>query len=140
MHTARTRPARVWLATLVLLTVQTVQAAPDLSAAERAAASRVRAETIRRITAELAAPGMAGRGTGQPGGDRAASYIAARMADIGLEPLGDGGTFVQDVPVIAAELLPGSQVAAGEARLAPATDFVVAAPLTAESATVEGAL
>jgi len=43
----------------------------------------------------LAAPEMEGRASGTPGGDRAAHYIADRLAAAGLAPGGEGGTFFQ---------------------------------------------
>ena len=43
----------------------------------------------------LAAPAMRGRGLGTSELDRAAAYIANRFHDAGLQPGGDGGTFLQ---------------------------------------------
>lgn len=43
----------------------------------------------------LAAPAMEGRGSGTPGGERAAQYLAERMAAMRLRPGGDGGTYFQ---------------------------------------------
>jgi hypothetical protein len=62
----------------------------------------------------LTAPEMEGRGSGTPGGDRAARYIAAELARIGLRPGGDAGTFFQEFVV-------GETPRAGAgSRLAPA--------------------
>jgi hypothetical protein len=47
----------------------------------------------------LAADSMEGRGTGTPGGERAARYIASQLEEFGLEPLGEDGTWFQDVPL-----------------------------------------
>ena len=47
----------------------------------------------------LTAPDMEGRGSGTPGGDRAARYIAAELARLGLQPGGDAGTFFQEFAV-----------------------------------------
>jgi hypothetical protein len=47
----------------------------------------------------LTAPEMEGRGSGTPGGDRAARYIAAELARLGLQPGGDAGTFFQEFVV-----------------------------------------
>jgi len=47
----------------------------------------------------LTAPEMEGRGSGTPGGERAARYIAAELARIGLRPGGDAGTFFQEFVV-----------------------------------------
>jgi hypothetical protein len=42
---------------------------------------------------------MEGRGSGTPGGDRAARYIAAELGRLGLRPGGDAGTFFQEFVV-----------------------------------------
>ena len=47
----------------------------------------------------LTAPEMEGRGSATPGGDRAARYIAAELARLGLQPGGDAGTFFQEFVV-----------------------------------------
>lgn len=41
----------------------------------------------------LTAPAMEGRGSGPPGGDRAARYIAGVLPRAGLRPAGDAGSF-----------------------------------------------
>ena len=46
----------------------------------------------------LSADEMEGRGTGQPGGDRAAEYIAGRFEAIGLEPI--DGSYFQTVELV----------------------------------------
>lgn len=68
-----------------------------LSATETLLAERLSVDTIKAITAALSAEEMQGRGTLQPGGDRAANYIADRFAKLGLKPLGDKGTFLQRI-------------------------------------------
>jgi aminopeptidase YwaD len=66
----------------------------------------------------LTAPGMEGRGSGTPGGERAARYIADALAAAGLSGGGEGGAFWQSfamgTDVVRAG--PGS----GLARLGPA--------------------
>lgn len=59
------------------------------------AAQRIAAD-LRR----LAADDMQGRETGTPGYERAAAFVAAQMADAGLEPAGEGGTWFQRVPLL----------------------------------------
>lgn len=46
----------------------------------------------------LAGPECMGRGTGQPGFQKAADYVAARFKEFGLKPIGDNGTYFQNVP------------------------------------------
>ncbi len=43
----------------------------------------------------LSAPDMEGRGSGTPGGDRAAALISSVFREAGLTPGGDGGGFLQ---------------------------------------------
>jgi hypothetical protein len=59
----------------------------------------VRAADVQRDLATLAADSMEGRGTGTPGGARAARWLAAEFGRAGLLPAGDSGTFLQQVPL-----------------------------------------
>jgi Peptidase family M28/PA domain len=52
-----------------------------------------------RLTAQLAGDAMEGRDTGSPAYARAARIVAARFAAAGLKPAGDGGTWLQSVPL-----------------------------------------
>jgi hypothetical protein len=52
-----------------------------------------------QTTTELSSDAMEGRDTGSPGYARAAALVAERFAAAGLEPLGDKGTWFQDVPM-----------------------------------------
>lgn len=47
----------------------------------------------------LAGPGFEGRGTGQIGYTKAAHWVAGKTAEFGLEPMGDGGTYFQMLPM-----------------------------------------
>ncbi|MBD0370744.1 MAG: M20/M25/M40 family metallo-hydrolase [Pyrinomonadaceae bacterium] len=117
-----------------------VKTAPTLSAAERAAASLVRAETIRKITTELSAPEMQGRGTAQPGGERAARYIADHFQKLGLKPAGDNGTYLQAIKFKSSQVTPDSSLKAGNAVLKQGADFVLAPPFTSEQMDASGGL
>lgn len=46
----------------------------------------------------LAGPECEGRGTGQPGYQKAAEFMAARFKEFGLKPMGDDGTYFQSMP------------------------------------------
>lgn len=46
----------------------------------------------------LASPEFEGRGTGQPGFEKAANFVAAHFRALGLEARGDNGTYFQRVP------------------------------------------
>jgi Zn-dependent M28 family amino/carboxypeptidase len=117
-----------------------VKSASSLSATERAAAALVRAETIKKVTTELSAPDMQGRGTAQPGGDRAARYIADRFQKLGLKPLGDGGTYLQAIKFKSSQVLPDSSIKAGDAVLKQGDDFVLAPPYTSDQMDASGQL
>jgi len=58
----------------------------------------------------LTAPEMEGRASGTAGGDRAARYLADRLAAMGIKPAGASGTFLQSFAVGS-----GTRVAAGTA-------------------------
>lgn len=56
----------------------------------------------------LAGPECQGRGTGQPGFQKAAEFMAARFKEFGLKPGGDNGTYFQGVPFYQTALKPDS--------------------------------
>src|SRR5215813_9972396 len=66
------------------------------------------AERIAAHVKFLASDLLEGRGTGQRGGDIAAEYIATQFAIYGLQPAGDNGTFIQNVPMVAVKTLPAT--------------------------------
>jgi len=94
----------------------TIVATPPVVAVERTPEPLVRehdwvalarsfdASRARQDIAELAGPRFAGRAVGSPGGLQAAEWIAGQFALLGLQPLGDNGTFFQEFPVPYAEL------------------------------------
>lgn len=47
----------------------------------------------------LAGPKFEGRGTGQVGYSKAAHWVAGKVAEFGLEPVGDNGTYFQMLPM-----------------------------------------
>jgi Zn-dependent M28 family amino/carboxypeptidase len=65
----------------------------------RAALDAVSEERILAHAARLGSDAMEGRGTGSPGEDSAAAYIAGELRRIGLRPMGDDGSFFQRVPM-----------------------------------------
>ena len=97
----------------------------SLSPQEREMAERVREEAIREVTVTLAGKDMEGRGTAQPGGVKAAKYLADRFAKIGLKPLGDQGTYLQAVPFEAIVLAPGSSLTIEGNPLTAGKDYCV---------------
>ena len=109
-----------------------VRSAAPLSAAEREAAERIDANRLRETVAELAAPEMQGRGTGQPGGEKAAAYLADRFTRLGLKPLGDNHTYLQAVKFKVYQPLPESTMEIGHDSAKFGEDFVVAPPFTGD--------
>jgi Zn-dependent M28 family amino/carboxypeptidase len=74
---------------------------PNAVAAEALVAMKtIDAERIRAHVKFLSDDLLEGRGTGQRGGDIAAAYIATQFALDGLKPAGDGGSYLQRVPLV----------------------------------------
>lgn len=112
------------------------KAAPTLSAAERKASAQIKLETIREVTAKLSSPEFEGRGTGQPGGERAAQYLADRFKALGLKPAGENGTYLQPIKFKSAEVLTDSKLTVGDAALNHGTDYVVLPPYTSSEVNI----
>ncbi len=72
-------------------------ATATISDAEKSISAEITIESIKSATATLSAPDMEGRGTMQPGGEKAANWIADRFKALGLKPLGDKGSYLQKV-------------------------------------------
>ncbi len=87
--TSRLRFPRVALLALVSLALVSFAAAQDAAPAERYL------DHVRF----LASPEMRGRGAGMPELDQAAEYIANRLSEIGLNPAGEDGSFMQPFEV-----------------------------------------
>jgi hypothetical protein len=85
----------------------------------------VKLETIRDVTSTLSSPAFEGRGTGQPGGDRAAQYLADRFAKLGLKPAGENGTYLQPIKFRTVQLLAETSVKIGDSALKRGEDFVL---------------
>jgi hypothetical protein len=75
-----------------------------------ATADQVSADAIRRHTVVLGGDALEGRAPGSRGGQLAASYIAEELEKLGLEPLGDDGSFLQQVPLVGSTPLPESRL------------------------------
>jgi hypothetical protein len=68
-----------------------------LAPEEQEFAAKIDVQTIKDVTATLSSDEMQGRGTMQPGGDKAANWIADRFKALGLKPLGDKGSYLQKI-------------------------------------------
>jgi Zn-dependent M28 family amino/carboxypeptidase len=73
-------------------------------------------EKIREHVKYLSSDTLEGRGTGQPGGDLAADYLAKQFASYGLKPAGDNGAYFQNVPMVGVRTLADTTFTFSEAR------------------------
>ncbi len=103
-----------------------------LSAAERDASALLKVETIREVTTALSAPEMQGRGTMQPGGDKAAKYIADRFAKLGLKPLGEKNSYMQPIKFQERVFMPETSLKVGDDSFKLGTDFYIDPPYTGD--------
>jgi hypothetical protein len=67
-------------------------------------------DSLWRHAAILASDGFEGRGTGEPGGARAADYLAKEFRRLGVLPLGAQGDYRQHVPLHGSRPLPESKL------------------------------
>lgn len=108
-----------------------------LSTAENDLAEKISVDTIKNLTVALSAPEMQGRGTMQPGGDRAANYIADQFQKLGLKPLGDKGTYLQKIDFKETVFAPDTTFKLGDENLKIGTDFAIA-PFSAGNKSASG--
>ena len=113
-------------------TATATKAAATLTSAERKAADRVKLETIRDVTTTLSSNEFEGRGTGQPGADKAARYLADRFAKLGLKPGGENGTYLQPIKFKSAQVLPESSFKVGDVVFKHGEDYILVPPYTSE--------
>jgi len=102
-------PAALALAFLAPIPV----AAQRATAPDARLASMVRADAVWAPLRFLADDQLEGRGTARRGGDLAVLYIGSRFQDLGLQPAGDSGTYMQHVPIVAMNPSPSLAVAGG---------------------------
>ncbi len=103
----------------------------SLSASEQQLVEAISVDTIKETVNALAADDMQGRGTGQPGGDKAAAYIADRFAKLGLKPLGDS-SYLQPIRFRETQFLPQTSFTAGNQALKLGPDFFVTPPYSGD--------
>ena len=103
-----------------------------LSTSERQLVESINVESIKQSVKELSAPEMLGRGTAQPGGDKAAAYLADRFAKLGLKPLGDNNTYLQPVKFKETLVTSETTITAGKQTLKLGPDFFVLPPFTGD--------
>lgn len=111
----------------------------SLSTEEQQLASRINLQTIKDYTAALAAPEMEGRGTMQPGGDKAANWIAERFKSLGMKPLGDSGTYLQKIDFKETVFTNETMLRVGDVNLKLGTDYGFL-PYTSDEKSASGEL
>jgi hypothetical protein len=89
-------------------------------------------ELLREHIEFLASDELRGRDTGTEGYDRAAAYVADQFRQLGLEPAGDEGSFLQQVPLVEQRLVKDSASVSirgpeGEAALTYPEQFITGA-------------
>jgi hypothetical protein len=110
-----------------------VKATATLTQPELKTASRLKLETIRDVTTILSSNEFEGRGTGQPGADKAARYLADRFAKLGLKPAGENGTYLQSIKFKSTQVLPESSFKIGDVVLKLGEDYLLLPPYTSET-------
>lgn len=103
-----------------------------ITAAEQKLVDNITVASIKETVNALAADDMQGRGTAQPGGDKAAAYLADRFAKLGLKPLGDKNTYLQSIKFKETQFLPQTVFTAGNQTLKFGTDYFVSPPLSGD--------
>ena len=111
----------------------------SLSALEQKLTGSLKVETIREVVIALSADEMEGRGTAQPGGDKAANYIADRFQKLGLKPMGEKNSYFQPIRFKEQLFLPETSIKVGTDSLKLGPDFYVS-PLVSNDKNVSGAL
>ncbi|MCO6509370.1 MAG: M28 family peptidase [Aridibacter famidurans] len=146
MQFSRIRSGRSTFAALLLLTFFILQVPaqmaartelPSLTPEEKALVERISLDSLKSFTNALAADEMEGRGTMQPGGDKAAEWLAARYKELGLKPLGDKGSFLQSIKFRETVLGEGTHFKMDGAALVHGSDWAIV-PQTASEKTVKG--
>jgi hypothetical protein len=110
-----------------------------LIGAEKELADKITFSTIKEITNTLSSPEMQGRGTMQPGGDKAANWIADRFQKLGLKPVGDKGSYLQKIEFKETVLTPDTTFQAGDETFKLGSDYAFAPlPFAKENKDVSG--
>ncbi|HJP91193.1 MAG TPA: M20/M25/M40 family metallo-hydrolase [Pyrinomonadaceae bacterium] len=103
----------------------------SLSASEQQLVDSINVASIKEIVNRLSADDMQGRGTAQPGGDKAAAYLAERFAKLGLKPLGENNSYLQPIKFREIQFLQ-TAFTVGNENLKPGTDFFVTPPYSGD--------
>ncbi len=111
---------------------QSTAVAPALTSNEQQLVNSLKLETIQDVVKTLSSDEMEGRGTGQPGGDKAAAYLADRFQKLGLKPVGEKNSYFQQIRFKETVFLPETTIRVGGDTLNHGSDFYVQPPYTGE--------
>ena len=103
-----------------------------LSTTEQRLVDGLSLATIKEAVNALAADDMQGRGTAQPGGDKAAAWIADRFAKLGLKPLGVNNSYLQPIKFRETQFVPQPTFTIGTQSLKFGSDFFVMPPYSGD--------
>ena len=119
-----------------LIAVALAALTPSISAAAQDAAN------LERDVRVLAADDLEGREAGTRGHERAAGYVAGRLAALGLAGAGDGGSYFQTVPLLRYERMADGTALAidGLGDLAAGTEYTLAGTAEQESGALDAEL
>lgn len=106
--------------------------ARPLSSTEQQLVDHLSLATIKETVNALAADDMQGRGTAQPGGEKAANWIADRFAKLGLKPLGDNNSYLQPIKFRESQFLPETAFTVGIRNLKMGSDYFVMPPYSGD--------
>ncbi|MFC6221841.1 M28 family peptidase [Hymenobacter artigasi] len=104
------------LAALLLSTSAQAQAPLIVPKPVAAALEQVQPAAIKAHIAYLADDRLLGRKAGTPGYQMAVDYVTQQLKTLGVQPAGEGGTFIQKVRLRRAFLQPGATFAARDAQ------------------------
>jgi hypothetical protein len=116
------RPAAASMA-VGLLTVALACAAVPTRRPDESPTMIVDAVDLRRWMAVIADDSMQGRAAGTPGHDRAVRYLVEEATRIGLEPAGEHGGFLQQVPELSLSVDSSSVLSVDGERLVLGTEY-----------------
>ena len=117
-------PLVAYLILFALASQSFAQAPAAASNPERALTDLITIDAIKAATATLASDEMQGRGTMQPGGEKAANWIADRFKAFGMKPLGDKASYLQKIDF--KEITPSEMsFDLGGEKLVHGTDFAL---------------
>ncbi|GAB2857271.1 M28 family peptidase [Hymenobacter ruber] len=119
-----------FLAALLLSTAAHAQAPLTVPKPVAAALEQVKPADIKAHIAYLADDRLLGRKAGTPGYQMAVDYVTQQLKILGVQPAGEGGTFIQKVRLRRAFLQPGATFAARDAQgatlpLTAGQDYIV---------------